>query len=125
MGVFIMSSNYGEFDDSKDVLNTNETEISTKKGEKRIKVDYKFKFSIIMSVYQVEEFIDEAVARLLKQTLNFKNNLQVIMVDDGSTDGSGAICDKYAKMYPNNFVVIHKENGGLSSARNEGLRHVE
>lgn len=120
-----MSSNYGEFDDSKDVLNTNETEISTKKGEKRKKVDYKFKFSIIMSVYQVEEFIDEAVASLLKQTLNFKNNVQVIMVDDGSTDGSGAICDKYAKMYPNNFVVIHKENGGLSSARNEGLRHVE
>lgn len=86
---------------------------------------YKYKFSIIMSVYMVEEFIDEAVQSLLNQTIGFEDNVQVIMVDDGSTDNSGAICDKYKEMYPNNFVVVHKENGGLSSARNEGLKHIE
>ena len=85
---------------------------------------YKYKFSIIMSVYKVEEFIDEAVESLLNQTLSFEENVQLIMVDDGSPDGSGAICDKYREKYPDNVVVIHKENGGLSSARNEGLRHV-
>lgn len=89
------------------------------------KEEYRFKFSIIMSVYMVEDFIDEAVKSLLNQTINFKKNVQVIMIDDGSTDGSGAICDKYKKMYPNNFVVVHKENGGLSSARNEGLKHIQ
>ncbi|MBQ8689092.1 MAG: CDP-glycerol glycerophosphotransferase family protein [Clostridia bacterium] len=87
--------------------------------------EYKFKFSIIMSVYKVEEFIDEAVESLVNQTLDFKENVQLIMVDDGSPDGSGAICDKYAELYPENVVVIHKENGGLSSARNEGLKHIE
>lgn len=86
---------------------------------------YKYKFSIIMSVYCVEEFIDEAVESLLNQTLDFQENVQLIMVDDGSPDGSGAICDKYAALYPDNVVVVHKENGGLSSARNEGLRHIE
>jgi len=86
---------------------------------------YKYKFSIIMSVYCVEEFIDEAVESLLNQTLDFKENVQLIMVDDGSPDSSGAICDKYAALYPDNVLVIHKENGGLSSARNEGLRHIQ
>ena len=87
--------------------------------------NFKYKFSIIMSVYQVEEFIDEAVESLLKQTIGFEQNVQIIMVDDGSKDNSGAICDKYAEQYPNNIVVIHKENGGLPSARNEGLKYVE
>lgn len=86
---------------------------------------YKYKFSVIMSVYCVEEFIDEAVESLLAQTMKFEENVQLIMVDDGSPDGSGAICDKYAELYPNNIIVIHKENGGLSSARNEGLKHIE
>ena len=78
-----------------------------------------------MSVYKVEEFIEEAVESLLSQTLDFEDNVQLIMVDDGSPDGSGAICDEFAWQYPNNIVVIHKENGGLSSARNEGLKHIE
>lgn len=87
--------------------------------------EYKFKFSIIMSVYNVQEFIDEAVESVINQDIGFEKNVQIIMVDDGSTDDSGAICDKYAKMYPNNIKVIHKENGGISTARNVGLQHIE
>ena len=78
-----------------------------------------------MSVYCVEEFIREAVDSIVNQTLDFKENVQLIMVDDGSPDGSGVICDEYAAQYPDNVIVIHKENGGLSSARNEGLKHIE
>ena len=85
---------------------------------------YKYKFSIIMAVYNVEKYLDEAVQSLVDQTLDFKSNVQLILVDDGSPDGAGAICDKYAELYPDNVVAVHKENGGVSSARNVGLTYV-
>lgn len=84
--------------------------------------EYPFEFSVIMAVYNVEPFLREAVDSLIAQDFGFEN-IQLIMVNDGSTDGSGAICDEYATQYPENVVVIHKENGGVSSARNEGLKH--
>ena len=87
--------------------------------------NYKFKFSIIMSVYKVEEFIREAIDSIIAQDIGFAESVQIILVDDGSPDGSGAICDEYAARYPENILVIHKENGGLSSARNEGLKYIE
>ncbi len=82
---------------------------------------YPYKFSVVMSVYNVESFIHEAVNSLIVQDIGFEH-IQIIMVDDGSTDSSGAICDEYAKIYPQNIVVIHKKNGGLSSARNAGVQ---
>lgn len=92
--------------------------------ETKAKKEYKFKFSIVMAVYKVEEFIREAIDSLICQTVGFES-VQVILVDDGSPDGSGAICDEYAAKYPDNIVVVHKENGGLCSARNEGLKYIE
>lgn len=86
--------------------------------------DRSFDFSVVMSVYNVEPFIREAVDSLIRQTIGF-DRIQLIMVDDGSTDQSGAICDEYRAKYPENVMVIHKENGGLSSARNTGLPHVK
>ena len=83
---------------------------------------YDFLFSVVMAVYNVEPFLNEAVDSLVNQTIGF-NKIQLIMVDDGSTDRSGSICDEYAAKYPDNIVVIHKENGGVSSARNEGLKY--
>lgn len=81
---------------------------------------YKYKVSVVMAVYNVEPFLREAIDSVIAQDMGFEN-IQLILVDDGSPDGSGAICDEYAAKYPNNIVVIHKENGGVSSARNAGL----
>ena len=73
--------------------------------------------SIVVPVYNVEKYLDECLESIIK---NYDKNIEVILVDDGSSDNSGDICDKYDKEYE--FItVIHKENGGLSSARNTGI----
>lgn len=73
--------------------------------------------SIIVPVYNIKAYIEECIVSLMKQTYQ---NLEIILVDDGSTDGSGEICDNYAKK-DNRIVALHKENGGLSDARNYGM----
>jgi glycosyltransferase involved in cell wall biosynthesis len=74
-------------------------------------------FSIIVPVYNVENWL----ARCLDSILSDRcTDMEIILVDDGSTDSSGKICDRYATSHTN-VSVIHKENGGLSSARNAGL----
>ena len=73
--------------------------------------------SVIVPVYNVEAYLVKCVESILNQTYP---NLEVILVDDGSPDGSGAICDTFADK-DSRVKVIHKPNGGLSSARNAGL----
>ena len=73
--------------------------------------------SVIVPVYKVEEYLGRCVDSLLAQTYD---NLEIILVDDGSPDGCGAICDDYARRDAR-VRVTHKENGGLSSARNAGI----
>ncbi len=75
------------------------------------------KVSIIVSVYNIEDFIEGCINSLINQTYS---NIEIILVDDGSTDGSSDVCDKIERN-DNRIKVIHKENGGLSSARNAGL----
>lgn len=87
--------------------------------------NHQFKFSIVMAVYNVEQFLADAIESVIKQDIGFKDNVQLILVDDGSKDSSGKICDAYAAKYPNNILVIHKENGGVSTARNEGLKYIQ
>lgn len=76
-----------------------------------------YKVSIIVAVYNVERYIHRCIDSLLKQTYR---NIEIILVDDGSTDGSPAICDEYAAK-DNRVKVIHKPNGGVSTARQAGL----
>ena len=76
------------------------------------------KVSVIIPIYNVEDYLEDALNNLLNQT--FINNMEVIMVDDGSTDNSRYIIEKYALDY-DNFHAFHKENEGPSVARNYGL----
>ena len=82
-----------------------------------------YDFSVVTAVYNAKEFLKETVESLIKQDFGF-SRVQLILVDDGSKDESGAICDAYAARHPDNIEVIHKENGGVSSARNAGLERV-
>lgn len=77
--------------------------------------------SIIVPVYNVEKYIHKCVDSIISQTYT---NLQIILVDDGSTDHCGEICDQYAAK-DNRITVIHNKNNGVSSARNCGLSHVK
>ena len=73
--------------------------------------------TVIIPVYNVEKYVAQCLDSILGQTYT---NLEIILVDDGSTDASGRICDEYANL-DTRIKVIHKENGGLSSARNAAL----
>lgn len=75
------------------------------------------KFSIIVPVYNVEAYLERCVVSLINQTYN---DIEIILVDDGSKDRSPQLCDEFAKR-DSRIKVIHKENGGLSDARNVGL----
>lgn len=74
------------------------------------------KVSIIIPIYNVEHYVCKAVDSAINQT---ESDIEIILVDDGSTDNSGSVCDEYA--YKDKRIkVIHKKNGGLSSSRNAG-----
>ena len=73
--------------------------------------------SIIVPVYNVEQYLSRCVDSLVNQTYH---NIEIILVDDGSPDRSGEICDEYAKK-DKRVKVIHQSNGGLSDARNTAL----
>lgn len=77
--------------------------------------------SVIIPVYKVEDYLERCVSSVLNQTMG---GIEIILVDDGSPDGCPVICDRYAEQYEN-IRVFHKENGGLSSARNVGIKKAE
>lgn len=75
--------------------------------------------SVIIPIYNIENVLEKCVTSVLKQTYS---NLEVLLVDDGSTDSSSKMCDKYAEL-DSRVTALHKTNGGLSDARNYGLAH--
>ena len=76
------------------------------------------KISVIVPIYNVEKYLKRCLDSIINQTYK---NLEIILVDDGSIDSSGAICDEYG-IKEKRIIVIHKKNGGLSDARNEGIK---
>ena len=76
--------------------------------------------SVIVPIYNVEQYLERCVYSILKQSYH---NLEIILVDDGSTDDSGRLCDEL-KEIDSRITVLHKANGGLSDARNVGLNKV-
>lgn len=88
-----------------------------KKNQKK-----QFEFSVVMAIYNVEKYLNEAIDSVINQTIGFEDNIEIILVNDGSPDNSEKICKEYVKKYPNNIKYIKKRNGGVSSARNRGLK---
>ena len=73
--------------------------------------EYRYKVSVVTAVYNVEDYLTEMIDSIIAQNIGFEN-VQLILVNDGSQDSSGAICDQYAAQYPENIVVVHKKMVG-------------
>lgn len=80
----------------------------------------KAKVSVIIPAYNIRDYIEKSLNSVLEQDYN-KENLEIIVVDDGSTDGTAEVLDRYAECN-GNIKVIHKSNGGVSAARNDGIK---
>ena len=83
-----------------------------------------YKFSVIMPIYNAASFLDEAIGTVISQTIGFEDSIQLILVNDGSSDNSGQICRKYLSEYPENVIYVEQENRGVSSARNAGIPYI-
>lgn len=78
----------------------------------------KIKISVIIPIYNVEQYLSQCLDSIINQTYT---NLEIILINDGSTDNSEKICNQYKLLDPR-IIVIHKTNGGLSDARNTGIK---
>lgn len=85
----------------------------------------KFKFAVVMAIYNTSEYLPQAIDSVINQTIGFKDNIQLILVNDGSTDSSEQICFEYRDKYPDNVVVLSQSNQGQASARNNGFGYVD
>ena len=80
-------------------------------------------FSVVMPIYNTEEYLRDSIESVVNQTVGFEDNIQLILVNDGSTDSSGDICQEYAELYPDNIVYVFQENQGVSAACNKGIEY--
>lgn len=83
------------------------------------------KYVIVSAVYNVEKYLDDYFKSIINQRLDFKKNIHIVCVDDGSIDNSAKIIKSYQKKYPKNITYLYKENGGQASARNLGLKYLQ
>src|SRR5574344_1753548 len=88
-------------------------------------MEYTYKFSIIIAVYNVEKYIRETIESIINQTMEFEKNVEIVLINDGSSDNSELICKEYGNKYANNIKYIYKKNGGVSSARNLGIKYAK
>lgn len=85
----------------------------------------KFEFSVVIPVYNTGDYLRLTLESVVNQTVGFADNIQLILINDGSTDSSGSICEEYRDRYPQNVVYVKQANAGVSSARNAGFKHIE
>ena len=85
----------------------------------------KFLFSVVIPIYNCEEYLPDAMESLVNQTIGFEDNIQVILVNDGSTDNSKNVCLEYCAKYPDNVSYHEQPNSGVSAARNLGMKYVQ
>ena len=79
----------------------------------------------IIPIYNAESYLGQSIESVISQTLKFTDFIKIILVDDGSTDGSDEICRRYTREYPDNITYIKQKNSGVSAARNNGIAHAK
>ncbi len=87
-------------------------------------MEYQYKFSVVIPVYNVYGYLRETLDSVIQQDIGFEENIQVILVNDGSPDRSEEICLEYQKRYPDNIVYLKQENQGVSAARNHAISYI-
>lgn len=80
-------------------------------------------FSVVIPCYNVEDYIHDSLDSVIGQTLDFRSNIEIVIVDDGSQDDTLEICKRYEKKYPENIKIIHQQNQGQATARNVGIKY--
>ena len=98
---------------------------SNEKGKPVIVMNSSKKLTVVVPVYNAEQFLEATIESIIAQDIGFREHIILCLIDDGSTDQSGAICKTYAREYPDDIRYVRKENGGASSARNLGLSMAE
>ena len=85
-----------------------------------------FKIAVVMAVYNKRNYISQAIDSIINQSFGFKKNIQLILVNDKSTDGTLDILERYQERYPENITLINNDkNMGSAYSRNRGLEHVD
>ncbi len=87
--------------------------------------DYKYRFSVVIPIYNVGKYLEETIESVIAQDIGFAQHIQMILVNDGSSDGSEDICLHYQGLYPDNITYVKQENSGVSRARNHGMEYVQ
>lgn len=89
-----------------------------------INLKSQYLFSVIISIYNTGRYLEEAIKSLINQTIGY-SKIEIILVNDGSTDNTESICLKYKKLYENNIIYIKTSHNGVSFARNIGLKYAK
>lgn len=104
----------------ENIIGDTEFEQMNEKGK-----DYQFLFSVIVPIYNTEQYLEETLESIVNQTIGFQENIQLILVNNASEDHSANICKRYMTMYPDNVIYIKLEkNQGPSGARNAGMHYI-